>query len=30
MYNEGNSSVQRVENWAGIYNVIKEKHHGNS
>ena len=30
MYNEGNSSVQRVENWAGIYNVIKEKQHGNS
>ena len=30
MYNEGNSSVQRVENWAGIYNVIMEKQHGNS
>ena len=30
MYNESNSSVQRVKDWTEIYNVIKEKHHGNT
>lgn len=29
VYNEGNS-VQRVKDWTEIYNVIKEKHHGNT
>ena len=29
VYNESNS-VQRVKDWAEIYNVIKEKHHGNT
>jgi 5'(3')-deoxyribonucleotidase len=30
VYNEDNSLVQRVKNWTEIYNVIKEKHHGNT
>ena len=30
VYNEDSTSVQRVKNWAEIYNVIKEKHHGNT
>ena len=30
VYNEDNSSVQRVKDWTEIYNVIKEKHHGNT
>jgi 5'(3')-deoxyribonucleotidase len=30
MYNEDKDSVQRVKSWAEIYNVIKEKNHGNS
>ena len=29
VYNEGNS-VRRVKDWTEIYNVIKEKHHGNT
>ena len=29
-YNTDNTSVQRVKDWAEIYNVIKEKHHGNT
>jgi len=30
MYNEDKDSVQRVKSWAEIYNVIKEKNHGDS
>tara|TARA_B100001113_G_C20946953_1_gene551361 strand:+ start:215 stop:805 length:591 start_codon:yes stop_codon:yes gene_type:complete len=30
VYNEDNSLVQRIKNWTEIYNVIKEKHHGNT
>lgn len=30
VYNEDNSSVQRVKDWTEIYNVIKEKNHGNT
>lgn len=30
VYNEDSTSVQRVKNWTEIYNVIKEKHHGNT
>lgn len=30
VYNEDTSSVQRVKDLTEIYNVIKEKHHGNS
>lgn len=29
-YNTDNTSVQRVKDWAEIYNVIKEKNHGNT
>ena len=30
VYNEDNTLVQRIKNWTEIYNVIKEKHHGNT
>ena len=30
VYNEDNSLVQRIKNWTEIYNVIKEKNHGNT
>lgn len=29
-YNTNKYSVQRVKDWTEIYNVIKEKHHGNT
>ena len=30
VYNEDNTLVQRIKNWTEIYNVIKEKNHGNT